>query len=147
MTRQFSLRGMLMVWFPTRVTVNWFMRWLGITGTDARYVLELMYLGLKHFRVPVETLRVLPVLFPEEQLRAMRIPTLLLIGDHEVICDPATALARARQLFPEIEGELVPQSSHDMVFSQCRFVDARVLEFLSKTRTHDRGAIAERSVA
>jgi pimeloyl-ACP methyl ester carboxylesterase len=147
MVRQFSVRGMLMVWFPARVTVNWFMRWLGITGADARYVLELTYLGLKHFRVPVETLRVMPVLFPEDQLRAMRIPTLLLIGDHEVICDPATALARARQLFPEVEGELVPQCSHDMVFSQCRFVDARVLEFLRKARTDDRGATTERSVA
>ena len=147
MVRQFSLRGMLMVWFPTRVTVNWFMRWLGITGTDARYVLELTYLGLKHFRVPVETLRVMPVMFPDDQLRAMRVPTLLLIGDHEVICDPATALARARQLFPDVQGELVPQSSHDMCFSQHRIVDARVLDFLKKARTDDRSAITERSVA
>jgi len=147
MVRQFSLRGMLMVWFPTRVTVNWFMRWLGITGTDARYVLELTYLGLKHFRVPVETLRVMPVMFPEGQLRAMHVPTLLLIGGREVICDPATALARARQLFPDVQGELVPQSSHDMCFSQHRVVDARVLDFLKKTRTDDRGANTERSVA
>ncbi|HEX2458332.1 MAG TPA: alpha/beta fold hydrolase [Vicinamibacterales bacterium] len=147
MVRQFSLRGMLMVWFPTRVTVNWFMRWLGITGTDARYVRELTYLGLKHFRVPVETLRVMPVLFPDDRLRAMRVPTLLLIGDHEVICDPATALARARRLFPDVRGELVPQSSHDMCFSQRRIVDARVLDFLKKTRTDARGAITERSVA
>jgi pimeloyl-ACP methyl ester carboxylesterase len=147
MVRQFSLRGMLMVWFPTRVTVNWFMRWLGITGTDARYVLELTYLGLKHFRIPVETLRVMPVMFPDDQLRAMRVPTLLLIGDHEVICDPATALARARRLFSDVQGELVPQSSHDMCFSQHRVVDARVLEFLKKPRTDDRSVITERSVA
>jgi len=133
MVTQFSLRGMLMVWFPTRVTVNWFMRWLGITGTDARYVRELTYLGLKHFRVPVETLRVMPVLFPDDRLRAMRVPTLLLIGDHEVICDPAMALARARQLFPDVQAELVPQSSHEMCFSQRQIVDARVLEFLKGT--------------
>ena len=151
MVRQFSLRGMLMVFFPTRFTVNSFMRWLGITDrpgeTDARPVLELMYLGLKHFRVPVETLRVMPVMFSDDQLRAMRVPTLLLIGDHEVICDPATALARARRLFPDVQGELVPRSSHDMCFSQHRIVDARVLDFLKKTRTDDRGAITERSVA
>ena len=147
MVRQFSLRGMLMVWFPTRITVNWFMRWLGITATNARPVRELTYLGLKHFRVPVETLRVMPVMFPDDQLRAMRVPTLLLMGDHEVICDPATALARARRLFPDVQGELVPQCSHDMCFSQYRTVDARVLEFLKKTRTGARGAIAERSVA
>ena len=69
------------------------------------------------------------------------------MGDHEVIYDPATALARARRLIPDFRGELVPRSSHDMCFSQHRIVDARVLDFLKKTRTDDRGAIAERSVA
>ncbi len=88
-----------------------------------------------------------PLLFPDDRLRAMRVPTLLLIGEHEVICDPATALSRARLLFPHAEGELVPQCSHDMCFSQHRIVDARVLDFLKKTRADDRGAITERSVA
>jgi pimeloyl-ACP methyl ester carboxylesterase len=147
MARQFSLRGMPMVWFPTRVTVNWFFRWLGITASNAGPVLELTYLGLKHFRVPIETLRVMPVMFPDDELRAMRVPTLLLVGDHEVVCDPAMALARARRLFPDVQGELIPQCSHDMCFSQRRIVDARVLDFLKKTRTDDRGAITERSVA
>ena len=147
LVRQFSLRGMLMVRVPTRLTVNWFMRWLGITGPDARYIRELTYLGLRHFRVPVETLRVLPVLFSEDRLRAMRVPTLLLIGDHEVICNPATALAQARRLFPDVRAELVPQSSHEMCFSQRRIVDARVLDFLMNTRTDDRDAISARFVA
>ena len=151
MARQFSLRGMLMVWFPTRITVNWFMRWLGVTerrgGADVRMLLELMYLGLKHFRVPIETLRVMPVMFPEDRLRAMRVPTLLLIGDHEVVCHPAMALDRARRLFPDFEGELVPQSSHEMSFSQRRIVDARVLDFLKKRERDNRGAITERFVA
>jgi pimeloyl-ACP methyl ester carboxylesterase len=147
MVRQFSLRGMLMLWFPSRVAVNWFFGWLGITAPDARSVLELTYLGLKHFRVPVKTSRVMPVLFPDDRLRAMRVPTLLLIGDHEVICDPATALARARRLLPDVQGDLVPQSSDDMCFSQYRVVDARVLDFLKTIRTDDRGAITERSVA
>src|SRR5262245_2109011 len=45
--RQFSLRGMLMVFFPTRFTVNSFMRWAGFTDApgeaDARPVLNLMH--------------------------------------------------------------------------------------------------------
>ena len=147
MVKQFSLRGMLMVLFPTRFTVNSFMRWLGFNDspgeTDARRVLELMYLGLKHFRVPPETLRVMPTVFSDDQLRAMRVPTLLLMGDHEVICDPATALARARRLIPDVQGELVPRSSHDMCFSQHRIVDARVLDFLNDKRRN----ISERVVA
>ena len=142
MAKQFGLRGMLMTLLPTRVTFNSFMRWLGFTErsgeTDARSVLELMYLGLKHFRMPPETLRVMPTLFSDDQLRAMRVPTLLLIGDREVICDPAEALARARGLFPDVQGALVPRSSHDMCFSQHRIVDAQVLAFLKQGRTKER---------
>ena len=147
MARQFALRGLAMVWFPTRFTVNSFMRWLGLNeragDTATKRVLDLFYLGLKHFRVPVETLRVMPVMFPAAQLRAMRVPTLLLVGEQEVICDPATALDRARRLFPDVQAELVPRSSHDMCSSQHRIVDARVLDFLNGNRR----AISERVVA
>jgi pimeloyl-ACP methyl ester carboxylesterase len=105
-----------------------------------------MYLGLKHFRVPPETARILPTPLSDDELRALRMPVLLLIGDDEVISDPAKALDRARGLIPEFEGDLVPRSSHEMALSQHRIVDARVLDFLKKTRTDDRGAITERSV-
>ena len=72
------------------------MHWLGFTGIGTRPVLDLMYLGLKHFRVPRETSRIRPTVFSDDELRAVRVPTLLLIGDHEVISDPAKALARAK---------------------------------------------------
>lgn len=147
---QFKVRGMLMVLFPARFTVNSIMKWLGFTvggETDARPVLDLMYLGLKHVRIPPETLRVMPAALSDDELRAIQVPVLLLIGEHEVIYDPAEALARARRLFRDVQGELVPQSSHDMCFSQRQIVDARVLDFLKKTRTDDQGVIAERSAA
>jgi pimeloyl-ACP methyl ester carboxylesterase len=145
--KQFSPRGMLMMLFPTRFTVNSFMRWVGFTDrpgeTDARPVLELMYLGLKHFRLRRETLRVAPTVFTDGELRAIHVPVFLLIGEHEVIYDSATALARARRLIPDVQGELVPRSSHDMCFSQHRIVDARVLEFLKDKRCQ----MSERVVA
>jgi len=146
-TRQFSLRGMLMLCFPTRFTVNSFMRWLGFIDAGARPVLNLMYLGLKHFRLPPETLRVLPDVVPDDQLRNMHVATLLLMGDREVMFDAATALARAHRLIPDVEASLVARSSHDMCFSQYRIVDARILNFLRKTRTDHQGKTTARSVA
>jgi pimeloyl-ACP methyl ester carboxylesterase len=140
LVRQFSLRGMLMVLFSTRFAVKSFMRWLGFNessgDTDARNVVDLIYLGLKHFRVPRETLRVAPTVFSDDQLRMMQVPTLLLIGDHEVIYDPARALARARRLIPDFQGELVPRASHDMCVSQHRIVDARIVDFLTDSRSN-----------
>jgi pimeloyl-ACP methyl ester carboxylesterase len=138
LVKQFTRRGMVMLMCPTRVTVRWFMRWLAVRDEpqDATVrrlgdtVVDLMWLGLKHYRFQPETLRVVPTVFSGRELRAMRVPTLLLIGDHEVIYDPEQALDRARALIAGLEGQLVPNTSHDMTFVQHRLVDARILEFL-----------------
>jgi pimeloyl-ACP methyl ester carboxylesterase len=133
MVKQFSLRGMLMVLLPSRFTVNSFMRWAGISGSDAQPVLDLIYLGAKYFRTPKETRRVdrdAANLLSDDELRSLHMPVLLLFGDREVICDPAAALERARRLIPDLNGELIAGCRHDMCFSKSRMVDARVLEFL-----------------
>jgi pimeloyl-ACP methyl ester carboxylesterase len=153
--REFSLRGTLMLFLQRRALVNWFMRWLTFEGDladpDTRRVgdniVELMYLGLKHFRIPRETLRVVPTVFSDDELRALHVPTLLLIGAHEVIYDPAMALARARRLIPDFEGDLVPRSGHDMCFRQHRLVDQRVLDFLKSTGTESEVHAPDRVIA
>jgi len=147
MARQFAVRGMVMVWFPTRLTVTSFFRWLGFTDRSYANLLEMVCLGLKHFRMPIETARIMPAVVTDQALRTMTMPTLLLIGDHEVISDPALALERARRLIPHCEGELVSGCRHDMCASRHDLVDARVLEFLKKTAIGDRVATAGRAVA
>jgi pimeloyl-ACP methyl ester carboxylesterase len=135
LVKQFLLRGMLMSLIPTRFTVNSFMGWMGFEdtseGSGTQHFLELFYLGMKHFQMPPETARVFPDVFSDEELSRLKVPVLLLIGENEVIYDPAEALARARQLIPNFEGELVPGCNHDMSASQYKIVDARVLEFLN----------------
>jgi pimeloyl-ACP methyl ester carboxylesterase len=64
----------------------------------------------------------------------------------EVIYDSADAVQRARRLIPHAEGELIPGCRHDMCFSQSRIVDARVVDFLKKTRDQ-RAETDRRSVA
>jgi len=147
MTTQFIIRGMFLVWLPTRLTVNSFFHWLGFTDRAYANVLDLVYLGLKHFRMPIETARVMPAVVSDEGLRTMKVSTLLLIGEEEVISDPAMALGRAHRLIADFEGELVPGCRHDMCSSRHDIVDARVLEFLAKTRTDDRASTVTRSVA
>jgi len=151
--RQFGLRALLMVFFPTRFTVNSFMRWAGFTDSpgesDAGPVLHLMHLGMKHFRMPNDTLRVNADAanpLSDDELRSLPMPVLLLFGDGEVIYGSAEALERACRLIPHVEGELVPGCRHDMCLSQSRIVDARVLDFLKK-RGDRQGGTAQRSVA
>jgi pimeloyl-ACP methyl ester carboxylesterase len=133
--RQFFLRMIPMTLLPTRLTVGSYFGWMGFKDnsgdTDMRRVRDLMYLGMKHFRFPPETARIMPSVFSDDELQALPAPVLLLIGENEVIYDAAKALDRARQLIPNFEGELVPRSNHDMCVSRHRIVDARVLEFLN----------------
>jgi pimeloyl-ACP methyl ester carboxylesterase len=133
---QFTLRGMLMMLVPTRFTVKSFWLWAGFRGAPAHIedwrVRDLMYLGIKHFRMPPETLRIAASPVSDDELRAMRMPVLFLMGKNEVLCDPAAALARARRLVPDFEGELIPHCRHDMCATRYRIVDALVLEFLAK---------------
>jgi pimeloyl-ACP methyl ester carboxylesterase len=135
LSTQLKLRAMLMVLLPTRFTTNSLMRWIGLRDdgeTEDRRVMELMYLGIRHFRMPMETLRIPPAPLLDEELRALRMPVLLLIGENEVVYDAASAMARARRLIPALDSELVPETRHEMCSSQFRIVDARVLDFFEK---------------
>ena len=133
---QFSLRGMLMMFVPTRFTVKSFWLWSGFRAAPAEMehwrVMELLYLGFKHFRMSPETLRIAASPVSDDELRTMRMPVLFLMGKNEVLCDAAAALARARRLVPDFQGELIPHCRHDMCASRYRIVDALVLDFLRK---------------
>jgi len=133
---QFALRGMLMGIFPTHLTVNSLMGWMGFKDTPGdpvtRKLLNLFYLGMKNFRLPPETTRIMPEVFSDEELHRLPMPVLVLIGENEVIYNARNALARARQLIPNFDGAIVPGCSHDMCSSQYQTVDARVLDFLNE---------------
>jgi len=133
--RQFNLRGMLMGVFPTRLAMNSFMGWMGFEDTPdettTRRLLDLVYLGMKYFRIPPEIVRIMPRVFSDDELRALHVPVLLLIGEDEVMYDAAKVMSRARGLIPNFEGELVPGCNHDMYASQHRIVNQRVLDFLN----------------
>ncbi len=138
---EFHVRGMLMVFVPTQFTVRSLMRWVGLVDrpgeTQVEPVLRLIYLGLKYFRMPPETSRIMPTPLSDDALASLPMPVLLLIGEDEVLYDASAALARARRLIPSVDGALVPGCRHDMVFRRADIVDARVVEFLEQTRPGD----------
>ncbi|MFC2082412.1 alpha/beta fold hydrolase [Candidatus Bipolaricaulota bacterium] len=136
LVKQFTLRVMASMLPPRRFWFESLMGWMGIKGGEgnefSQRLLDLMWLGGEHIKMSPETMRVMPTVFSDEELDALRPPVLLLIGENEVIYDAANALTRARCLIPDLEGELVPQCGHDITFSQHELVDARLLEFLNE---------------
>jgi len=72
----------------------------------------------------------LPPTFTDEQLRQLKTPTLLLLGDHEVVYNYKAALNRAKTLIPHLETALIPGAGHALNFDQPEMVNQRILAFL-----------------
>jgi pimeloyl-ACP methyl ester carboxylesterase len=85
-------------------------------------------LGVEHFggwmNVPI------PTVFPDDALRRLDAPTLLLVGEHEIFYEPQKALKRARRLLPYLEAEMLPHAGHALSIEQPHIVNERMLQFL-----------------
>ncbi|PTL85319.1 alpha/beta fold hydrolase [Vitiosangium sp. GDMCC 1.1324] len=125
---QFILHVFPCMFFPYRPVIDWALRWMCAPGnTPPRDFAELFTVAMKHGRLQV---RVRPDRFPEEELRRLRVPTLLLVGEKEVICGGSALLERARQLVPGIQAELVPGAAHLLSGERPELVNASIVRFL-----------------
>jgi pimeloyl-ACP methyl ester carboxylesterase len=73
-----------------------------------------------------------PHVFKTDDLRRIRTPVLLLIGDHEVIYKPELAIRRATHLVMNLKAEIVPNANHCAQYTAPEFVNKKILDFLSK---------------
>lgn len=117
--------------FPTRERLWSTFRWLSAARqvVDERLA-EQMFLAVRHFRFPKDG--IYPTVFTDDELRKLRLPVLLLVGDHEVIYDPRLVVNRAKRLVPGIQAEIVTEAGHLLNMEQPEHVNQRVLEFLEK---------------
>lgn len=84
-----------------------------LTSTDFRYS---MYLPPNH---------------TDEELKQVKAPTLLLLGDQEVIYNAGAALKRAATFIPNLQTRLIPGAGHALNFDQPEMVNQSILEFLA----------------
>ncbi len=105
----------------------------GRASVDDRIV-TLLTLHLKHFRYQQKA--VFPTAFPDDELRRLEPPTLLLVGDHEKIYRPESTLKKAARLLPDVAAELVAGAGHLINMERPQFVDKRLLRFLSEHPSH-----------
>ncbi len=73
-----------------------------------------------------------PPVFSRAELRAIRAPTLLLIGAQETLYDPVAMLKLAQGRMPQLEAAIVPDADHIAAMAQPDDVDARILRFLEE---------------
>ncbi|HET6226557.1 MAG TPA: alpha/beta hydrolase [Bacteroidia bacterium] len=67
--------------------------------------------------------------FSEDELKSLKIPVLVLIGDNDIINDK-NGLQKAKDFIPNIEAETVTDASHFLSFDRPQEVDKRILKFL-----------------
>jgi pimeloyl-ACP methyl ester carboxylesterase len=87
-------------------------------------------LGGRFFRYANPRRSVFPRPYPEEELRAVSVPTLLLVGDKEQTFDPRRALANATRLVPGMQAELLAGAGHLLAMDSAQQVNERMLQFL-----------------
>jgi pimeloyl-ACP methyl ester carboxylesterase len=75
--------------------------------------------------------QLLPPVYNDEELRKIKTPMLLLIGDHEVIYNPAHAIRRATRLVTGLKAEIIPNANHSAQVTAPDVVNKKILDFLA----------------
>ena len=90
-----------------------------------------MTLALK-YRAPLPFFTPHPL--PDEELKSIKVPTLLLIGDKEVIYELGAegTIKKAEELVENIQTKLIPNAGHFSNTEQPELIDTYILEFLRK---------------
>lgn len=126
-TLRWLIYGMPMLFSSSHWAGKWFLGGASFKGYNrSDFVQEAYILGVAGM-CSKSVMR--PIINPDEW-KQIQIPTLLLVGDHEILYDPRRALQRAKQLIPHIETELVSDAGHLLNSDQPEKVDEIVLRFL-----------------
>ena len=67
--------------------------------------------------------------FSDKQLRSLKIPTLVLIGDNDIINDHSS-LKQAKKMIPHVETEIIKKAGHFLSFDQPEIINKRIVDFL-----------------
>ncbi len=127
-TLQWANYGMPMMLFPSRFTVKRFINGASMKGYSTEDpVHEQMIVGMINMR-HVSFMR--PI-FTDEEFRQMTVPTMLLIGDHEIMYEPHKALDNAMRLIPSLDAKIVPNAGHMLNSDQPKIVNEYILEFFN----------------
>jgi pimeloyl-ACP methyl ester carboxylesterase len=126
-TLHWMIYGMPMLLSSSRWAGEWFLRGAAFKGYDRKDLVQQTFIiGM----IGRQSKRVMRPIINADEWKQIQIPTLLLVGDREILYDPRTALQRAKQLLPHIETELVSHAGHLLHSDQPEKVNESILRFL-----------------
>jgi pimeloyl-ACP methyl ester carboxylesterase len=119
-------------------------------GTFDRQLARAMALATKHYRVDKSVgvynestskvhlptgLRILKKFFlsePKKILRQIKVPTLLIFGEHELLYNPSSIKRKVEKLLDDVQVEIVEDAGHGAIFDQPKEVNKMIVDFLGK---------------
>lgn len=119
--------GIASRWYLPRLV-----RWMfaDMARQDPQWVdatLELLFTSMRSLQrrqIPV------PPVLTDAEWGGLSVPTLFLVGEHEIIYSPHKAVRRLKRVAPQIRVEVIPGAGHDLTFAQAQTVNRKILEFL-----------------
>jgi pimeloyl-ACP methyl ester carboxylesterase len=131
--KQFFFRMIFMMLLPIRPVFQSFINWLGGKSPDEKTydspLSKQAMFGMMHFKTKM---RVIPGVFSKEELAGLALPTLVVLGEREVIYDPKVALAKARELMPAVQTELIPETGHALPMERPEVLNQITETFLER---------------
>jgi pimeloyl-ACP methyl ester carboxylesterase len=67
----------------------------------------------------------------DEEWQNLRVPTLFLVGQNEVIYSAHKAIQRLNRVAPKVKTAIAPDAGHDLAIVQREWVNNQVLRFLA----------------
>lgn len=130
MSLSFVLRASYYALFCTRPRISKFTAWTSCSSSniDEKFI-DQFYLSFKNTRL--RKIAIIPTVPKDDELKKLSVPTLLLVGEQEVIYKGQKAFDRANHLIPNIKAELIPQSSHFLTMEKAEVVNEKLLSFLN----------------
>lgn len=132
----YLLRMLLINVLPFRFTYRRFFRWSfpDLAQKDSHFLealIEDFIVSTRSFVAP--NFKESPKLtaMGDDELQGLDVPTLVLIGENEVLYSAQEAIQRLETVAPHIQKEIIPDAGHDLLLVQMEMVNQKILAFLA----------------
>lgn len=130
--KQFFLRLGLINLIRNKAFIRqFFVNWFIAKGNKIKdYSFDQFIYGVFYYQWKFKP--VIPAVIPVEKLKTIKVPTLLLMGEQEVIYNPQKALSQAKVSIPHIKSEWIPCAGHCLFIERADQVNHHIANFLAE---------------
>ena len=130
--KEFYIRALATQLIHQRSVTESFSNWTGAKGYKAnKERITLLFEGRRSFNFTRNFTHIIqPRIFTDNELKSIKPPVLLMLGDQEHLYNPKNAAERARKLIKNIRVEVINDAGHSLNMEQKNKVNQLILEFL-----------------